>query len=117
MSAQARAAGRVEIGVAVDHEQVQRAGAVEDGAQRREFPQVELSGTVRRGFGRLDRPFVHQPREPRVGGDHHGRAGGTPVVVIRGGESPVGAEVTGLHPYRMGQDGPAGAGMARAGPR
>ena len=103
VSAQARAAARVEIHVAVDHEQAQPAEADQDSAQRREFPQVKLARTVRCGFGYRHRPLGHGPGEPRIGGGHHGRAGGTLVVDVRGREEPVSADVTGLHPSRVAQ--------------
>ena len=42
--AQAGSAGRVQVGVAVDHQQAQPAQAVQDRAQRRQLAQVELAG-------------------------------------------------------------------------
>ncbi len=44
--AQAGPAVRVEIGIAVDHQQAHLAQAVQDRAQRWEFSQVELAGLV-----------------------------------------------------------------------
>jgi hypothetical protein len=48
MRAQAGPAGRVQIGVAVDHQQAQPAQTVQDRAQRRELAQVELARPVGR---------------------------------------------------------------------
>jgi hypothetical protein len=73
--AQARAPGRVEIDVTVDHEQAQPADAAQHGAQRRQLPQVELARPVRHDLGN-DRDLLGEHhRERRVGGQHRRGAG------------------------------------------
>ena len=51
MGAQAGPTARVQVGVPVHHYQPQLADAVQDRAQRRQFPPVELPGPVERHLG------------------------------------------------------------------
>ena len=67
MRAQAGPAGRVQIGVAVDHQQAHHpAQTVQDRAQRRQFAQVELA-----------RPAGRYPWYYRGAFGQHVREGGT----------------------------------------
>ena len=66
--AQAGPAARVQIGVAIDHQQVQPAEILQDRTQRRELTQVELARPVGRYPGDYRGAFGQHVREDGIGG-------------------------------------------------
>jgi hypothetical protein len=98
----AHRAARVEVDIAVDHQQPQPVDSVQHGAQRRQFPREErtrpVSHHLRHGRG----PFRQQHRERRIGSHHHRRTSttGAQIVNIGGCEHTARGTVE-LHLSRM----------------
>jgi hypothetical protein len=83
--------------------QPQPAGAVQDGAQRRQLPPVELARLVPGHFGHhRDMPGQHL-REQSIGGHHGCRPGVTrsEVVHLNGHAQAVNGMLAGAHAMRM----------------
>ena len=82
-----RVGRRVQIGIAIDHQQAQTAQAVQDRAQRREFARVELARPVGPYPGYHRGSLGHYVRESGIGGQHGSRPGaaGPQVVHVHGG--------------------------------
>ena len=76
----------VQVGVAVDHQQAQTGQAVQDRAQRRQLPQVELPRLVGRDVSDHGDTIASQVGKGRIGGRDGGRSrtpGGQVVHVRR----------------------------------
>jgi hypothetical protein len=118
MGAQPGPAGRAEIGVAVDHQQPQPADAVQDRAQRRQFPPVELTWPVGAHLRHHRGAFGQHLREGGIGGHHGCRPGATApeVMHVHGHAQAVdGMRMpAGSHAMRMPR--PIDPGQRRPGP-
>ena len=94
---------RVEIGVAVDHQQAQPADAAHYRTHRRQFPQVELTWPVWQHLGHHREAFGQHVREGGIGG-YHGRCPGTTgtqVMHIHGREHAEARTPADSHATRM----------------
>ena len=107
MRAQAGPAAGVQVGVAVDHQQVQPAQIVQDRAQRRQLAQVELARPVGRYPGYYRGAFGQHVREGGTGGQDGCRPGaaGAQVVRVHGGAHAVVRAPAGFHVSRMPESG------------
>ena len=102
MSTQTRPPIRVQVDKTVDHEQSHPGNAAQDGPQRREFPQIELTRTVRRHVGHQRDMISHHPREPGIG-RYDSRRPGTArgqIVNIGGDKNTAAWTRNGSHPSK-----------------
>ena len=96
-----RAAG-IQIGVAIDDQEPQPGNTVQHGPQRRQFPQVELTGPVGLHLGYHRSVLGQHQREGRVA-RHDGRrpgAAGAQVMHIRSREPAMTGIVAGTHGHK-----------------
>jgi hypothetical protein len=82
MGTQPWPAARIQIGVAVHHQQPQPSNAGQDRAQWRQLPPVELTRTVRPCLGHDRGALGQHLREGGIGGHHRRRPGATRSRVV-----------------------------------
>lgn len=103
MRTQARPVGRVEIGIAIDHQQGQPANAAQNRARRRQFPPEELTRPVRHHLGHDRGAFGQHHRERGIGSHNNSRPGtaGTGIVHVHGRKDATAGTTTDLHTNKM----------------
>jgi hypothetical protein len=108
LRAQAGPAARVQVGVAIDHQQARPTQILQHRTQRRELTQVELARPVGRYLGDHRDAFGQHLREGGNGGQHGCRPGaaGAQVMHVRGGAYAAVRAPAGLHVLRMPEPAP-----------
>ena len=119
MGAEARPAVRVQVGIAVNHEQGHAGQTIQRRAQRRELAQVELARPVGLNIRHQFNAVSHQPGEAGIG-CYDGRrpgAAGRQVVNVRSHENVSVRAAASLHlPSMPGPPEPGTSGaMCRRG--